>query len=163
MTINVAWPACHRPDGKYAEFAGAVVRGRRYRQPIAHAAGCVDGLELWFKRDSNARELHACLDGKLTFEAAKGGLPAGLRLDVLQVALARIDPTLEANLKWIATCRTARSPALQRRTASALNSALNFRRFRFAMALSRRILAPSRASTEALCSPLSGRHFGTTL
>src|ERR1019366_3327477 len=41
-----------------------------------------------------------------------------------------------------ATCATERPPAAQSFTASALNSSVNFLRFRLAMALSKRILAP---------------------
>nr|WP_206607173.1 hypothetical protein [Sandaracinus sp.] len=51
--------------------------------------------------------------------------------------------------KSFATCPTVLSPTAQRRTASALNSGLNFLRFLFTIEHSSRMLARSGVSTEA--------------
>ena len=61
---------------------------------------------------------------------------------------------LDVRSRSIATCTTVRSPTLQRRTASALNSGVNGRRalrcfFRLSMNHSGRVLAPVGVSTKA--------------
>jgi hypothetical protein len=75
--------------------------------------------------------------------------PGGPCPSSISACLTHARKAVSVRSNSLAICPTLRPSTLQRRTASALNSFVNFRRFRFSMDRSRRILAPFGLSTEA--------------
>jgi hypothetical protein len=85
VPVAIAMPIAHRTDASYDAFAGAIARGRPFRQPLetdTQAAAHSPGLELYLSSLGPVRRVYAPFAGSLSYEPGSDASLARLILSI---------------------------------------------------------------------------------